>query len=108
MMGDEAEYLSSHFDGFEGDSELFNYGDRVFSRRTGNAKIVGCVEREEVQLQGPGHWLSDCRYPFNPNDFEDPIYLVRYSKGKGKKRGSREVLCSPDELTLIEPCGKKC
>lgn len=46
-MGDEADYLSSHFDGVEGDSELFNYGDRVFSNRTGNAKIVGCVEWNE-------------------------------------------------------------
>ena len=106
MMGDEAEHLSSHFDGFEGDSELFNYGDRVFSRRTGNAKIVGCVEREEIQRQCPGYWLSDCRYPFDPNDFEDPIYLVRYSQGTGRKRGSREKLIHPDELTLISPANK--
>lgn len=105
-MGDEAEHLSSHFDGFEGDSELFNYGDRVFSNRTGNAKIVGCVEREDIQRYGLVHWLSDYRHPFDPNDFEDPIYIVRYSQGTGRKRGSREKLIHPDELTLISPSKK--
>lgn len=105
-MGDEAEYLSSHFDGFEGISELFNYGDRVFSHRTGNAKIVGCVEKETLQHYGAGHWLSDYRHPFDPSDFEVPIYIVRYSKGTGRKRGSREKLIHPDELTLISS-GKK-
>lgn len=105
-MGDEAEYLSSHFDGFKGTSELFNYGDRVFSHRTGNAKIVGCVEKETLQHYGAGHWLSDYRHPFDPSDFEDPIYIVRYSKGTGRKRGSREKLIHPDELTLISS-GKK-
>lgn len=107
MMGDEAEHLSSHFDGFEGDSELFNYGDRVFSRRTGNAKIVGCIESEELNRYGAGRWISDHRGYFDSNDFDKPIYIVRYSKGKRRKRGSREALCSSDELTLIESCGKK-
>lgn len=105
-MGDEAEYLSSHFDELKEASELFNYGDRVFSHKTGNAKIVGCVEREDIHRCGSWCWISNCRHPFNPNDFENPIYLVRYSQGTGRKRGSREKLIHPDELTLISPVKK--
>ena len=107
MMGDEADYLNSQANYFDGPDEQFNFGDHVNSYRIGFGKIVGCIESEELNRYGAGRWISDHRGYFDSNDFDKPIYIVRYSKGKGRKRGSREALCSSDELTLIESCGKK-
>lgn len=105
-MGDEAEYLNSQEDYFDGQDKQFIFGNRVYSTITGVGKIVGCIEKEELNAYVAGRWISDHRGDFDPNDFDQPIYIVRYSQGKGRKRGSREALCSSDELTLISPVKK--